>query len=120
MEEAVITRPAANPEDQKAEAREKFTAALREINGNGERQPGGNGNGSASNNGFKEAKVTVLEARPGKSEGTIRAYCQTEGGEKVAVYAKNGTGKKLAGAIGEAVAVKYKEMDHGWFAVAVN
>ncbi|MEW6572873.1 MAG: hypothetical protein AB1374_04500 [Bacillota bacterium] len=114
VEETVITRPAVDPEEQKAEARKKFTEAVKGIaNGDG---TGANGNGS----GLKEAKVTVLEARPGKSEGTIRAYCQMEGGEKVAVYGKNGTGKKLAAAIGEVVAVKFREMDHGWFAVAVN
>ncbi|MEW6573494.1 MAG: hypothetical protein AB1374_07665 [Bacillota bacterium] len=105
VEEAVLTRQAVEPEEQKAGARKKFTEAVKEV---------------ANGNGLKEAKVKVLEAKPGKSEGTIRAYCEMEGGEKVAVYGKNGTGKKLAGAIGELVAVKFKEMDHGWFAVAVN
>jgi DNA repair exonuclease SbcCD ATPase subunit len=102
-------------EVQRAEAKKKFTQALKEIT---EEKPA---SGNITNgNGLKEAKVTVLEAKPGKNQGTIRAYCQTEGGEKVAVYAKNGTGKKLAAAVGEKVAVKFKEIDHGWFAVAVN
>jgi protein tyrosine phosphatase (PTP) superfamily phosphohydrolase (DUF442 family) len=112
VEEAVLTKPGVNPEEQKAEARKKFTKTVKEV---------ANGNSTGVNgNGLKEAKVTVLEARPGKTEGTIRAYCQTEGGEKVAVYGKNGTGKKLATAIGEAVVLKFKEIDHGWFAMAVN
>jgi hypothetical protein len=124
VEAAVLTR-IKDPEEQKTDAQEKFTGALKVLNGSEDKSKGQNavpqGNGNGSNgNGYKEAKVTVLEARPGKSAGTIRAYCQTEGGEKVAVYGKNGAGKKLAGAIGELVDVKYKEMDHGWFAVAVN
>ncbi|RPF47106.1 hypothetical protein EDD75_1379 [Thermodesulfitimonas autotrophica] len=113
IEEAILS----STEAAKREAAKKFVEGVKEIaKGNGSSNGNGNGNG----NSLKEAKVTVLEARPGKSEGTIRAYCQTEEGEKVAVYAKNSTGKKLAAAIGEAVALKFKEMDHGWFAVSIN
>jgi hypothetical protein len=75
-----------------------------------------NGNG----NGLKKAEVKVLEVRPGKSEGTIRAWCEAGNGEKVAVYAKNGTAKKLAGAVGSLVNVSYKELDAGWYAVKVG
>ena len=74
-----------------------------------------NGNG----NGLKQAVVKVLEARPGKSEGTVRAWCETEDGDKVAVFGKNGTAKKLAAAVGGTVRVEYREGDYGWFAVKV-
>ncbi len=64
-------------------------------------------------------KAKVLEARPSRSEGTIRAYVQTETGKEV-IYAKNGLGKRLAASIGEKVTVKAKQLDKGWYAVAVN
>ncbi|MGQ9532574.1 MAG: hypothetical protein ACUVTQ_07195 [Desulfotomaculales bacterium] len=67
-----------------------------------------------------EAVVTVLEVRPGSKPGVIRAYCQTQDGDKVAVYGKNGAGKKPAASVGEVVTVRYRELDKGWFAVAVK
>lgn len=61
----------------------------------------------------------VLEARPGKNEGTIRAYVEgTEG--KVALYAKNGAGKALAAAVGRTVEAKYRRLDKGLYAVQVR
>ncbi len=80
--------------------------------------PGGNGNRD-DGNGLRQAVVRVLEARPGKSEGTVRAWCETEDGDKVAVFGKNGTAKKLAAAVGSRVKVEFKELDAGWFAVKV-
>lgn len=69
---------------------------------------------------YREARVTVLEARPGKSENVIRAYCETGDGERVAVYGKNGTGRKLAALVGQEITVKFREGNYGWFAVAVK
>lgn len=69
---------------------------------------------------YREARVTVLEARPGKSENVIRAYCETGDGERVAVYGKNGTGRKLAALVGQEITVRFKEGNYGWFAVAVK
>jgi len=69
---------------------------------------------------YREARVTVLEARPGKNENVIRAYCETGDGERVAVYGKNGTGRKLAALVGQEITVRFKEGDYGWFAVAVK
>jgi len=40
---------------------------------------------------------TVLETRASKSPGTVRAYCQAvNSDQKVAIYAKNGSGQALA------------------------
>jgi len=61
----------------------------------------------------------VLEARPGKNEGTIRAYVEGPEG-KVALYAKNGAGKVLAAAIGGTVEAKYRRLDKGLYAVQVR
>ncbi|HHY93826.1 MAG TPA: hypothetical protein GX513_02260 [Firmicutes bacterium] len=79
----------------------------------------GGGNGKENGGGLRQATVKVLEARPGKSEGTVRAWCEAEDGDKVAVFGKNGTAKKLAASIGEKVRVEYREGDYGWFAVKV-
>jgi len=70
--------------------------------------------------GPRTGTFTVLEARPGKSPGTIRAYCQAEDGAKHAVYAKSAAGQTLAGAVGRQVEVKYRQGDHGLIAVSVN
>lgn len=69
---------------------------------------------------YQEARVTVLEARPGKNENVIRAYCETGDGERVAVYGKNGTGRKLAALVGQEITVRFREGNYGWFAVAVK
>lgn len=75
-----------------------------------------NGNG----NGLKQAVVKVLEARPGKSEGTLRVWAEeAETGEKQVIFAKNSVAEKLAKAIGKRVKVEYRELDHGWYAVKV-
>lgn len=65
------------------------------------------------------ALVTVLEARPGTSPGTIRAYCKAQDGTKVAVFAKNGNGQTLLSAIGLKVQIEYQKVDRGWFAYKV-
>jgi hypothetical protein len=66
------------------------------------------------------ALVDVLEARPSKTTpGTIRAYCQAEDGNKVAVYAKNGNGQALLSAVGKKVHIEYQKVDRGWFAYKV-
>lgn len=68
-----------------------------------------------------ESKVfTVLEVRNGKSEGTIRAYCEARDGSKHAVFAKNGNGKKLVDSVGKSVSVKYRQGDKGLIAFAVD
>lgn len=76
-------------------------------------------NGSQEQDTTRQAIVKVLEARPGKSEGTIRAWCETEDGDRVAVFAKNSTAKKLASAVGKKVRIEFKELDAGWFAIKV-
>lgn len=67
---------------------------------------------------YREARVTVLEARPGENENVIRAYC--EPGTVNAVYGKNGTGRKQAALVDQEVTVRFKEGDCGWFAVTVK
>lgn len=74
----------------------------------------------ANGDGTQSGIFTVLEARPGKSEGTIRAYCQAEDGQKVAVYGKNGNGQALAGNIGKQVNIRFRHLDKGLFAVSVQ
>ncbi|MDH7577166.1 MAG: hypothetical protein QHH75_04900 [Bacillota bacterium] len=61
----------------------------------------------------------VLEARPGKSDGTIRAYVEGPEG-KVALYAKNGAGKTLAASVGRTVEAKYRHLDKGLYAVSLR
>lgn len=65
-----------------------------------------------------EGTFRVLEVRPGKSEGTVRAWAEGPEG-KVALFAKNGVAKALAGAIGKEVRVKYRKLDKGLFATKV-
>ncbi|AEG58982.1 hypothetical protein Desru_0697 [Desulforamulus ruminis DSM 2154] len=68
-----------------------------------------------------ESKVfKVLETRPGKSEGTVRAYCEARDGSKHAVFAKNGNGKKLLESIDKLVFVKYRPGNKGLIAFAVE
>lgn len=64
-------------------------------------------------------QVTVLEARPTKN-GTVRAWCLTEDGDKTAVYAKGETGDRLLKAIRGKVVIGYKVLDAGWFAVKAS
>lgn len=70
--------------------------------------------------GTETGTFTVLETRAGKSPGTVRAYCQAADGNKVAVYAKNGNGQVLAGAVGKTVNVKYRQGDKGLIALNVQ
>jgi hypothetical protein len=65
-----------------------------------------------------EGTFRVLEVRPGKSEGTVRAWVEGSEG-KVALFAKNSVAKALAGAIGKEVRVKYRKLDKGLFATKV-
>lgn len=65
------------------------------------------------------AVVTILEVRSTKP-GTVRAYCQTEDGTKVPVFAKNGNAQTLSGAQGRKVVIKYQPVDRGWFAYEVH
>jgi len=74
----------------------------------------------ANTDGTETGTFTVLEARPGKSPGTVRAYCQAADGSKYAVYAKNGSGQALAGAVGRRVTVKYRQGDKGLIALDVR
>ncbi|HAG07663.1 MAG: Uncharacterized protein XD69_0174 [Clostridia bacterium 62_21] len=67
-----------------------------------------------------ETTVAVLEVRPTK-KGGIRAWCQdTETGEKVAVYAKDAAGKKLAESVRKKVRIHYRALDAGWYTVKVS
>lgn len=71
-------------------------------------------------NGIQTGKFKVLEARPGTSPGTVRAYCESGDGSKCPIFAKNGNGKKLAGAIGREVSVKYCQGNKGLIAIEVE
>lgn len=83
-------------------------------------QSGGNAPGNDGN--LLEAHVNVLEASVNE-RGTTRAWCEVVGGQqRVAVYGKNGNGEKLrsAAGTGRTLKIKYRELDTGWFAVAVT
>lgn len=86
-----------------------------QVGGQGESQPQGHDQGR--DNGPEAAVFTVLEARPGSSPGTVRAWCEGPDGRKVAVYGKNGAGEALAQAVGRRVEVKYRRGDKGLIAV---
>lgn len=72
------------------------------------------------NNGLGAAVFTVLEARPGGSPGTVRAWCEGQDGRRVAVYGKNGAGEALAGAVGRRVEIRYRKGDRGLIALSVR
>ncbi len=61
----------------------------------------------------------VLEARESKP-GTIRGYCQSPDGNKIAIYAKNGNGQTLTQAIGGFVQVTFRRGDKGLIATNVK
>ena len=61
----------------------------------------------------------VLEARESRP-GTVRGYCQSADGNKVAVYAKNSHGQFLAGAVGQFVQISYRKGDKGLIATSVK
>jgi hypothetical protein len=80
------------------------------------------GNAPTNDGNLLEAHVNVLEASV-NDRGTTRAWCEVIGGQqRVAVYGKNGNGEKLraAAGTGRTLKVKYRELDAGWFAVAVT
>lgn len=61
----------------------------------------------------------VLETRPGRNEGTIRAYVEAKDGTRTALFAKNGAGQTLATAIGKKVEAQYRRLDKGLYAIRV-
>lgn len=65
-----------------------------------------NGQAQAAGDGTETGTFTVLEVRSGKSPGVVRAYCQAIDGTKHAVYAKDGAGQALAGAVVIALGVR--------------
>jgi len=81
-----------------------------------EPKPDAQAQGQAKADGLETGTFTVLEVRAGKSEGTVRAYCEGPDG-KTAVYAKNGAAKVLSGAAGRKVEVRFRRLDKGLFAV---
>ncbi|MGB9792586.1 MAG: hypothetical protein ACPLTR_08435 [Thermacetogeniaceae bacterium] len=72
-----------------------------------------------ADDGLEIGTFKVLEARPGKNEGTVRAYVQGALGKAV-LYAKNGAGKLLIASVGKTVEAKYRRLDKGLFAVQVR
>jgi len=72
-----------------------------------------------ANDGTETAVVTVLEARAGATQGTIRAYCEAPDGRH-AVFGKNGVGQTLAGAVGRQVEIRYRRGDKGLIALAAK
>ncbi|MFZ5633718.1 MAG: hypothetical protein ACOY40_12825 [Bacillota bacterium] len=80
--------------------------------------------GQDSTNGLEDSELQtgafmVLEARKSRP-GTVRGYCQAADGNKVAVYAKNGHGQTLAGAVGGFVQVSYRRGNKGLIATSVK
>jgi hypothetical protein len=80
--------------------------------------------GQAAANGPEDGELQtgafmVLEARESRP-GTVRGYCQSADGSKVAVYAKNGPGQTLAGAVGGFVQVSYRRGSKGLIATSVK
>jgi chromosome segregation ATPase len=106
VEQAVLAHgaEAEAPEEPKAEAEPQA------------QEPKPEAQGQAKADGLETGTFTVLEVRAGKSEGTVRAYCEGDTG-KVAVYAKNGAAKVLSGAAGRKVEVRFRRLDKGLFAV---
>ncbi|TEB04755.1 hypothetical protein Psch_03517 [Pelotomaculum schinkii] len=70
-------------------------------------------------NDVESGAFMVLEARESKP-GTIRGYCQSSDGTKVAIYAKNGIGQTLARAVGGFVQVAFRRGDKGLIASSVK
>jgi len=71
-----------------------------------------------SDNGLQTGVFRVLEARETPS-GAIRAYCQAEDGNKVAVFGKNGIGKTLIASIEKEVKIEYRKGDKGLIAIKI-
>lgn len=102
---AAETGPAAQAEEAAAQTEEP--AALKESSP------------AKGEDDLAEATFRVLEVRPGKSEGTVRAWCEAEDGTKVAVFGKNGIAMALSAAVGKRVTIRYRKLDKGLFAVKV-
>lgn len=77
----------------------------------------GNGLKAGTNN---DKIFLVLEARPSKSPGTVRAFCEGSDGQKVAVYAKNGNGQTLLRCLGKKVKIECTPGDKGLIAYKVE
>lgn len=78
--------------------------------------------GQSSEDDLPEVQVKVLEANINE-RGNTRAWCEVLGSQqRIAVFAKNGNGERLraAAGTGRTLKVKYRELDAGWFAVAVT
>ncbi|HAG06590.1 MAG TPA: hypothetical protein DCL13_00250 [Peptococcaceae bacterium] len=97
-------------DNHKREAAKRFTAAAKQLrNGVPKHQ-------DDEEDGLLWEQVTVLEARPTRN-GTIRAWCLTEDGDKTAVYAKGKVGERLRDSVKGKVVIGYKVLDAGWYAV---
>jgi hypothetical protein len=71
--------------------------------------------------GLETGTFRVLEVRQGRKPETIRAYVEEcQDGTRVALYAKNGAGRTLAGAIGKIIRADYRRLDKGLYAVSVQ
>jgi hypothetical protein len=102
----------------------ELEAAIAEALGGKQAQPAQqaqpNGQAQAAGDGTETGTFTVLEVRSGKSPGAVRAYCQAIDGTKHAVYAKNGAGQALAGAVDKTVEIKYRQGHKGLIALGVR
>ncbi|AEG15167.1 hypothetical protein Desku_1587 [Desulfofundulus kuznetsovii DSM 6115] len=76
--------------------------------------------GQTAVDGTETGTFKVLELRQGKNQGVVRAWCEGADGRKVAVFAKNGAGQALAGAVGKMVEIKYRQGDRGLIALGVR
>lgn len=88
----------------------------------GRNRPSNSGGEAQNGESLPEIVVKVIEASV-NDRGTTRAWCEIAGeSRKVAIFAKNGNGQKLraAAGAGKTLKVKYRELDAGWFAVAVT
>lgn len=56
----------------------------------------------------KARGANPLEARPGSSPSTVRAWCEGADGRRVAVCGKNGAGEALAQAVGLRAEVRFR------------
>lgn len=90
-----------------------------EAEGQPEVQPAPAAEEARKEDGLEEATFRVLEARANE-RGVVRAVVCVPGGEKAAVFAKNSAAKALLGAVGKEVAVRYRRLDRGLFAVQVR
>jgi hypothetical protein len=107
--EAVLAAYGAETEAAEAQAEPKAQEPKTEPEAQGQAKAGG----------LETGTFTVLEARPGQGQGTVRAWCEGPEG-KVAVYAKNGAARTLSGAVGQQVQIRYRRLDKGFFAVEVR